>query len=183
LYPVVDGALIERRGWKDGFMELKPTQEASGQRRMPLEGIRVVDFSWIQAGPWVGRYFANYGAEVIMIADLRDPEYAEAIVAVKGVVPGRGTSHGSAKDSVSKLSDVRERMQHVEAVWQAFLRTHTKQELFVGAQTRGVVLMPVNTVKDIIEDIGLQERNYFVHVLHPELGAVPEVSRTSIPAF
>jgi crotonobetainyl-CoA:carnitine CoA-transferase CaiB-like acyl-CoA transferase len=105
-----------------------------------------------------------------MIADLRDPEYAEAIVAVKGVVPGRGTSHGSAKDSVSKLSDVRERMQHVEAVWQAFLRTHTKQELFVGAQTRGVVLMPVNTVKDIIEDIGLQERNYFVHVLHPELG-------------
>ena len=34
---------------------------------MPLEGLRVVDFSWVQAGPWVGRYLANYGAEVIKV--------------------------------------------------------------------------------------------------------------------
>ncbi len=105
-----------------------------------------------------------------MASDLQEPGCAEVIAAIKGVAPGRGTSHGSAKEGVAKLSDMRERMQHVEAVWQAFLRTHTKEELFVGAQTRGIVLMPVNTVKDIVEDVGLQERNYFVHVLHPELG-------------
>jgi benzylsuccinate CoA-transferase BbsF subunit len=33
----------------------------------PLEGIRVADFAWVQAGPWVGRFFANYGAQVIRI--------------------------------------------------------------------------------------------------------------------
>ena len=40
---------------------------ASEQKRKPLEGIRFADFSWVQAGPWVGRYFANYGAEVIRV--------------------------------------------------------------------------------------------------------------------
>ncbi len=105
-----------------------------------------------------------------MAADLRDPECASVIAAIKGVAPGRGTSHSSGKEGAPKLSDLREKMQHVEAVWQAFLMTHTKEELFVGAQTRGIVLMPVNNVKDIVEDIGLQERNYFVDVKHPELG-------------
>jgi benzylsuccinate CoA-transferase BbsF subunit len=37
------------------------------RKKMPLEGIRFADFSWVQAGPWVGRYFANYGAEVIRV--------------------------------------------------------------------------------------------------------------------
>jgi crotonobetainyl-CoA:carnitine CoA-transferase CaiB-like acyl-CoA transferase len=105
-----------------------------------------------------------------MAADLREPVWAEVIAAIKGVAPGRGTSHGHGKESASKPTDMREHMQHVEAVWQAFLMTHTKEELFVGAQTRGIVLMPVNTVKDIVEDVGLQERKYFVDVVHPELG-------------
>ena len=43
----------------------------SKQRRMPLEGIRIIDFAWVQAGPWVGRYFANYGAEVIKVESAR----------------------------------------------------------------------------------------------------------------
>lgn len=102
--------------------------------------------------------------------DLTEPACAEVIAAIKGVAPGRGTSHGDKKEGGAKLGDLREGMQHVEAVWQAFLMTHTKEELFVGAQTRGIVLMPVNTVKDIVEDIGLQARSYFVDVVHPELG-------------
>jgi benzylsuccinate CoA-transferase BbsE subunit len=104
-----------------------------------------------------------------MAADLRDPGCAEVIAAIKGVAPGRGTSQGSGKGGGPKLSDLREKMQHVEEVWQAFLMTHTKEELFVGAQTRGIVLMPVNNVKDIVEDIGLKTRDYFVEVEHPEL--------------
>ena len=39
------------------------------------------------------------------------------------------------------------------------LNTHTMEELFVGAQTRGVRLMPVNNVKNVVEDIGLKERS------------------------
>jgi len=105
-----------------------------------------------------------------MAGDLRSPRCAEVIAAIKGLAPGRGTSHSSGKEGGSKRSDLREKMQHVEEVWQAFLKTHTKEELFVGAQTRGIVLMPVNNVKDIVEDIGLKERNYFIDVEHPELG-------------
>jgi benzylsuccinate CoA-transferase BbsE subunit len=104
-----------------------------------------------------------------MAADLLAPECADAVAAIKGVVPGRGTAQGSGKEGGAKMSDVREKMQHLEEIWQAFLKTHTREELFVGAQTRGVVLMPVNTVKDIVEDIGLKARDYFVNVEHPEL--------------
>jgi benzylsuccinate CoA-transferase BbsF subunit len=36
-------------------------------KRFPLEGIKVTDFSWYGAGPYVTRLFAAYGAEVIRI--------------------------------------------------------------------------------------------------------------------
>ena len=36
-------------------------------RRFPLEGIRVTDFSWYGAAPYATRLFATYGAEVIRI--------------------------------------------------------------------------------------------------------------------
>ena len=30
----------------------------------PLEGIRVVDFTWVRAGPWAARWLGTFGAEV-----------------------------------------------------------------------------------------------------------------------
>ncbi len=36
-------------------------------KRLPMQGIRVADFSWFGAGPYVTRLFAIYGAEVIRI--------------------------------------------------------------------------------------------------------------------
>jgi benzylsuccinate CoA-transferase BbsF subunit len=47
--------------------------------RMPLEGIRVADFAWVQAGPWVGRYLANYGAEVIRIESATRVDWARNV--------------------------------------------------------------------------------------------------------
>lgn len=59
------------------------------QKKMPLEGIRVADFSWVQAGPWVGRYFANYGAEVIKVESSRRLDWARAVPGGPASVNGK----------------------------------------------------------------------------------------------
>ena len=64
-------------------------QENSVQKRMPLEGIRVADFSWVQAGPWVGRFFANYGAEVIKVESSRRVDWARAVPGGPASVNGK----------------------------------------------------------------------------------------------
>jgi len=42
-------------------------KEMMGNRRLPLEGIRVADFSWWAAGPVATRTMAHFGAQVIKV--------------------------------------------------------------------------------------------------------------------
>jgi crotonobetainyl-CoA:carnitine CoA-transferase CaiB-like acyl-CoA transferase len=107
-----------------------------------------------------------------MAADLSDEKYREVIaVMTGGSFYGKGTQQKARLDVASaKLQDYPEEVQHIEEVWEAFLMIHTREELFVGAQERGVRLMPVNDAKSVAEDIGLKARNFFVDVKHPELG-------------
>ena len=42
--------------------------------KLPLEGVRIVDFSWIIAGPTATRHLAMMGAEVIKIGSARRPD-------------------------------------------------------------------------------------------------------------
>jgi benzylsuccinate CoA-transferase BbsF subunit len=44
--------------------ELKPKP---GQLRLPFQGVKVLDFSWIVTGPWITQWLALYGAEVVKI--------------------------------------------------------------------------------------------------------------------
>ena len=42
--------------------------------KLPLEGVRVIDLSWIIAGPTATRYLAMMGAEVIKVGSARRPD-------------------------------------------------------------------------------------------------------------
>jgi benzylsuccinate CoA-transferase BbsF subunit len=46
--------------------------------KLPLEGVRIVDFSWIIAGPTATRHLAMMGAEVIKVGSARRPDPSAA---------------------------------------------------------------------------------------------------------
>lgn len=52
---------------------------------------------------------------------------------------------------------------------ESFCRAHTKQELYEGAQRRGVLLAPAATVEDVVKSRQLEARDYWAEVEHPEL--------------
>ncbi|MBI2849470.1 MAG: CoA transferase [Chloroflexi bacterium] len=51
-----------------------------------------------------------------------------------------------------------------------FFMTHTKAELLDGAVKHKVMLYPVSTTADMLENRQLKARNFWVEVEHPELG-------------
>jgi benzylsuccinate CoA-transferase BbsF subunit len=59
------------------------------EHKMPLEGIRVADFAWVQAGPWVGRFFANYGAEVIRVESSKRLDWSRNVPGGPELVNGK----------------------------------------------------------------------------------------------
>jgi len=65
------------------------SQPQEDSRKMPLEGIRFIDFSWIQAGPWVGRYFANFGAQVIRIESTTRVDWARGVPGPPDSIEGK----------------------------------------------------------------------------------------------
>ena len=85
----------------------EPTASA---RRLPLDGVRVVDFCWNIAGPIMGRALGDLGAEIVKIEprEMGDPS--------RGLVPFRGgvtnlngsyTFHDINRDKQSVTIDMR----------------------------------------------------------------------------
>jgi len=52
-----------------------------------------------------------------------------------------------------------------------FFMKHTKKELYEGAIKRSIMIYPIYSPKEILEDRQLEARQFWVEVEHPELGA------------
>jgi len=64
----------------------------------------------------------------------------------------------------------RDEMGHITGVLEAFCATHAAEELYHGAQQRGMVWGTVRSPDEIVEDQHLRARGFFVDLEHPELG-------------
>ena len=64
----------------------------------------------------------------------------------------------------------KELLERVVPPVERFLMSQTKAELFEGAVKRRILLFPVATTRDIMQNTQLQARGYFRQVSHPELG-------------
>jgi benzylsuccinate CoA-transferase BbsE subunit len=70
-----------------------------------------------------------------------------------------------------KLQEMMTRFAHVNEVLSAFLATKTKQQLYEEGQRRRLLIGPVNSAKDLLENTQLNARSWYQQVEHPELGA------------
>ena len=86
----------------------RPQSSASG---LPLEGIRVVDFSWAWAGPFCAMQLAHLGAEVIRVESQARPDLGRRVpIYPTGMEPGLNRSgyanqwHQGKKSTLLNLS-------------------------------------------------------------------------------
>ena len=82
----------------------------------PLAGVRVLDFSWVWAGPYCGLQFAHMGAEVIRVESARRPCLNRCIHPYADGKPGsiapRTTINGTRASAASQLDIATHRRRH-----------------------------------------------------------------------
>jgi len=83
--------------------ERPQTGVAPARRALPLEGVKVLEFMWVAAGPWGTRYLADYGATVIKVESTRRVDTARTIGPFKDHVPGAERSAIYATLNAGKL--------------------------------------------------------------------------------
>ena len=73
--------------------------------------------------------------------------------------------------SLDMAKQTQEEQERLEDVVARFFAKHTKEEIYRKANQEGVLLCPQSSCKDILENIQLKSREFWVNVEHPELGA------------
>jgi crotonobetainyl-CoA:carnitine CoA-transferase CaiB-like acyl-CoA transferase len=78
---------------------------------------------------------------------------------------------GELKGEEFKDPEVRrKRADYLIHMWETFLQTRTKAEVVEKMQASRLPCLPVNSVRDILEDPQLEVRGFFQEVYHPQLG-------------
>jgi crotonobetainyl-CoA:carnitine CoA-transferase CaiB-like acyl-CoA transferase len=76
----------------------------SGLERLPLEGVKIADFSWIGVGPITAKALADHGATVVHIESDNPPDRLRLVGPFKDDVPGINRCQFFASFNTSKLS-------------------------------------------------------------------------------
>jgi crotonobetainyl-CoA:carnitine CoA-transferase CaiB-like acyl-CoA transferase len=76
---------------------------APSSRALPLDGVKVLEFMWVIAGPWGTRYLADYGATVVKVESTRRVDTLRTISPFKDHVPGPERSGAYATVNAGKL--------------------------------------------------------------------------------
>ena len=81
-------------------------------RRYALEGVHVLDFSWVGVGPITTKYLADNGADVIRVESLARPDVLRLAPPWKEAQPGIDTSQFFASYNTSKRGITKMRSGH-----------------------------------------------------------------------
>lgn len=76
----------------------------AGERRLPLEGVKVADFSWIGVGPITAKALADHGATVVRIESDDPPDRLRLVGPFTDDIPGIDRCQFFASFNTSKLS-------------------------------------------------------------------------------
>ncbi len=74
-------------------------------------------------------------------------------------------------DNFDMFTVAREEMAYIQEPIGEFFKTHTSKELMDGAVPRQVSIGPLSSMKDLLNDEGLNGRDFWKEIEHPELGA------------
>lgn len=87
-----------------GPRERIPLATPSPPRALPLEGLKVADFSWVGVGPISAKYLADHGAEVVHIESSVRPDALRTAGPFKDGEPGWNRSQFFGEFNTSKRS-------------------------------------------------------------------------------
>ena len=81
----------------------RPAASAPSSAKMPFEGLRVLDFTWIGVGPVTIKYLGDLGADVVRVESVSRPDGLRSGPPFKDGIPGINRSQFPANFNTSKL--------------------------------------------------------------------------------
>ena len=128
---------------KDGYIMWVFQGGATGQsRNVPL-------VEWMDEEGMANDFLKEFDWETFGLAAIAEATTEEELVAVIG--------------------RLQEAIDRLEEPTHKFFLAHTKAELYEGSMERRLILYPVYTAADILENVQLAARGYWVELEHPEL--------------